>query len=237
MPRGEFDRATRRAQTRARLLEAAAAVYARRGFDGATVDEVAAEAGLTKGAVYDHFGSKEKLLLAVLDEHLSTQIAEQISLFDPETEATERPRIGADRWMDELDEDPTPFRLLLEAWVKAQRDPVMLERVAAGLRAWLTTLEAFGSQDEAREQSPEAEVLLEQLANLMLAWGLGLGMIKLIDPDRVPSRLLGAAYVLLLRTLDSSEEARALLAQAQAQAQASAPSTDSSARLRSTPPV
>ena len=35
MPRGEFDREERKAQTRARLLEAAGAVYARRGFDGA----------------------------------------------------------------------------------------------------------------------------------------------------------------------------------------------------------
>jgi AcrR family transcriptional regulator len=67
MPRGEFDRGRKRAETRGRLLESAARVYARRGFDGATLDEVAAEAGLTKGAVYDHFGSKEKLLLALLD--------------------------------------------------------------------------------------------------------------------------------------------------------------------------
>ena len=56
MPRGEFDRSERRARTRTQLLEAAARVYARRGFDGATLDEVAEVAGFTKGAVYDHFG-------------------------------------------------------------------------------------------------------------------------------------------------------------------------------------
>ena len=74
MPRGEFDRSARKAETRARLLEAAARVYARRGFSGATLDEVAAEAGFTKGAVYGHFGSKENLLLALMDEHLARQI-------------------------------------------------------------------------------------------------------------------------------------------------------------------
>ena len=68
------------------LLEAAARVYARRGFESATLDEVAEEAGFTKGAVYDHFGSKEKLLFALLDEYLSVQIAEQIALFDPAAE-------------------------------------------------------------------------------------------------------------------------------------------------------
>jgi len=76
MPRGDFDRSARRAQTRALLLQAAASVYARCGFNGATLDEVAAEAGFTKGAVYDHFGSKENLLLALMEEHLAGQVAE-----------------------------------------------------------------------------------------------------------------------------------------------------------------
>src|SRR6202012_5981794 len=82
MPRGQFDRSARSAQTRTKLLEAAATVYARRGFAGATLDEVASEAGFTKGAVYGHFGSKENLLLALLAEYLAGQIAEQVQLFD-----------------------------------------------------------------------------------------------------------------------------------------------------------
>ena len=71
-----------REQTRERLLAAAARVYARAGFNGATLDDVAAEAGFTKGAVYGHFGSKENLLMALVDEHLARQIAEQIALID-----------------------------------------------------------------------------------------------------------------------------------------------------------
>src|ERR1700752_35730 len=106
MPRGEFDRSPRRARTRAKLLQAAARVYARRGFDGATIDEVAEEAGFTKGAVYDHFGSKENLLIALLDEHLALAVADQGALFDPTLDVAVRPRRGADRWMEGLDEDP-----------------------------------------------------------------------------------------------------------------------------------
>src|SRR5438270_2933484 len=139
MPRGSFDRSGRRAQTRARLLGAAARVYARRGFDSATLDEVAEEAGFTKGAVYDHFGSKEKLLFALLDEHLAAQIAEQITLFDASKEAAERPRAGADRWMGTLARDPDAFRLFVEAWVHAQRDEDLRSRVAAGMEAWRST--------------------------------------------------------------------------------------------------
>jgi AcrR family transcriptional regulator len=60
-------RAQRRQQTRARLLEAAGQVFARRGFHAATLDEVAEAAGYTKGAVYANFANKDGLFLALLD--------------------------------------------------------------------------------------------------------------------------------------------------------------------------
>lgn len=211
MPRGKFDRTERRAQTRARLLDAAARIYARRGFDGATLDEIASDAGLTKGAVYDHFGSKEKLLLALLDEHLAAQIAEQVALFDPSKATAERPRAGADRWMAELEEDPDAFRLFVEAWVHAQRDAELRGRVAAGMDAWRATFKDFGMQRASAGESGLPDELLEQVANVMLALGTGLGMVKLADPDSVSPDLLGAVYVLLIRALEGSDEARELL--------------------------
>ena len=168
MPRGTFDRSERRARTRAQLLAAAARVYARRGFAGATLDEVAEEAGFTKGAVYDHFGSKENLLFALLDEHLATQIAEQVALFDPAKAAAERPRAGSDQWMKELDEDPDSFRLFVEAWVHGQRDEELGRRVAAGIEQWRATLRAFGEARESDLETEISDVLLDQVANVML---------------------------------------------------------------------
>lgn len=214
MPRGSFDRSERRARTRAQLLDAAARVYARRGFDGATVDEVAEEAGFTKGAVYDHFGSKEKLLFALLDEHLAEQIAEQLTLFDPALATSERPRAGADRWMQELEEDPDAFRLFVEAWLHGQRDAELRTLVLGGVEAWRSTLRGFGAVRTAEASFEPSEPLLDQIANVMLALGTGMGILKLADPDRVPARLLGAAYVVLLTALESSEEARQLLVEA-----------------------
>src|SRR5580658_3699842 len=55
----------RRQQTREHLLAAAAEVFAERGFHGASLDEVAAVAGFTKGAVYSNFRNKEGLFLAL----------------------------------------------------------------------------------------------------------------------------------------------------------------------------
>lgn len=214
MPRGSFDRSERRARTRAQLLEAAGRVYARRGFDGATLDQVAEEGGFTKGAVYDHFGSKEKLLFALLEEHLSAQIAEQIALFDPSKETSERPRAGADRWMQALDEDPDAFRLFVEAWLHGQRDEELRGLVVAGLDAWRATLRSFGAARTAEAGVEVPEALLDQIANLMLALGTGMGVAKLADPGSVPPRLLGAAFVVLLRALETSEEARELMLEA-----------------------
>jgi AcrR family transcriptional regulator len=226
MPRGEFDRSERRASTRRQLLEAAARVYARRGFDGATLDEVAEEAGFTKGAVYDHFGSKENLLFALLDEHLAAQIAGQITLFDPRKETAERPRAGADRWMDELEDDPDAFRLFVEAWVHGQRDPELSARVRAGMDNWRETLMGFGRQQASEGELEVPDALLEQLANVMLGLGIGLGVVKLANPASVPDGLLGATFVLLLRSLESSADARATLADASPAAAAFARSGD-----------
>jgi AcrR family transcriptional regulator len=214
MPRGEFDRSERKARTRALLLQSAARVYARRGFDGATLDEVAEEAGFTKGAVYDHFGSKENLLVALLDEHLALQIAEQVALFDPAKATAERPRAGADRWMQELREDPDAFRLFVELWVHAQRDERLRRRLARGMDALRATFQGFVAERSTNGGVPPSDAIVEQFANVMLALGTGIGMVELIDPDGVPPRLLGAALSLLIGALETSDDARELLSEA-----------------------
>src|SRR5271155_3186068 len=54
-------------ETQARLLDAAEEVFVRDGFEGAQLDEIAASAGRSKGAVYTHFKSKEDLFLALFE--------------------------------------------------------------------------------------------------------------------------------------------------------------------------
>ncbi|MHB8241077.1 MAG: TetR/AcrR family transcriptional regulator [Solirubrobacteraceae bacterium] len=217
MPRGEFDRSARKAETRARLLEAAASVYARRGFNGATLEEVAAEAGFTKGAVYAHFGSKENLLLALMEEHLTQQVAQQVALFDRERITWERPLAGSARWMEQLEADPDPFRLFVELWIYAQRDERLRLRLADGLQTMRETFARFATTSAMDAGLDPPARASEQFANVMLGLGLGLPMVKLIDPDSVSPSLLGAVLSVLIRSVESSPEARALLAQARSQ--------------------
>jgi AcrR family transcriptional regulator len=212
MPRGHFDRSARRAQTRARLLQAAAEVYALRGFSGATLDQVAAQAGLTKGAVYDHFGSKENLLLALMEEYLAVQITTQLALFDRQRTSSEQPLAGSEEWMVGLKQHPDRFLLFVELWTRAQRDEQLRRHLAGALRTLHGTFAGFVTTSTADAGvQPPAEAA-EQFANVTLGLGIGLAMLKLTDPEAVPDGLLGASLSLLIRTLGSDPEAREILA-------------------------
>ncbi len=69
-------RVEQREQTRRRLLEAAARVFARRGFEAASVEEIAEAAGYSRGAVYSNFRDKDDLYVTFLEERMSEEAAE-----------------------------------------------------------------------------------------------------------------------------------------------------------------
>ena len=83
-------RAEQQEQTRIHVVEAAAHVFARRGFAASSLEQIAADAGYTKGAVYSNFASKDDLFLAVLDARYERWLA-QISRA---LEAEETPAAG-----------------------------------------------------------------------------------------------------------------------------------------------
>ena len=71
-----LSRKEKQAQTRACLMHSAATVFARRGLQQASIEEVAEDAGFTKGAFYANFKSKEELFLAMLDERFGKRLEE-----------------------------------------------------------------------------------------------------------------------------------------------------------------
>lgn len=212
MPRGAFDRSARKAATRARLLEAAARVYASRGFAGATLDDVAAEAGLTKGAVYGHFGSKDNLLVALMEEWLAADIAEQVALFDRDETTWKRPFVGSDRWMQELDETPDAFRLLIEFWLAAGRDERLRERLAGGFEALRRMFAGFIAQSAADAGTDVRPEGVHNFANVSLALSLGLALLRVADRDNVSPALLGTALSVFIRGIERDPELKADMA-------------------------
>jgi AcrR family transcriptional regulator len=212
MPRGEFDRSARKAATRTRLLDAAARVYAARGFAGATLDDVAEEAGLTKGAVYGHFGSKDNLLTALMEEWLANEIAEQVGLFDRDETTWRRPFVGSDRWMQELDEAPDAFRLLIEFWLASARDEGLRERIAGGFEALRHMFAGFIAESAADAGLDVGAEGARHFANVSLALSLGLGLVRVADRDNVSPALLGTALSVFIRGIERDPELKAAIA-------------------------
>jgi AcrR family transcriptional regulator len=186
-----------KALTRERLLGAARTVFAGRGFHGASVEEIAAEAGYSTGALYSNFDGKEALFLALLDREIDEHAREIEEAVHERTSIAERAQGGADRWMAMIEREPELQLLFMEFWAYAGRDPKVRRQVAASFaraRQVLTRLIADG----ARDFELELELPAEQLAVAIDAFADGIARQKMADPEAVPDELMGRVLALLL---------------------------------------
>ncbi|MBG0831793.1 TetR/AcrR family transcriptional regulator [Planomonospora sp. ID67723] len=106
------------AETRERLLRAAADVFAQRGYDGTRVADIAAAAGVSNGALYAHFGSKADLLVAALHAH-GRRLLAGLFAADPNRSITDL-LLVIGRWLPRRRD--APGHLVVEALVAARRD-------------------------------------------------------------------------------------------------------------------
>lgn len=116
-----------RALTREKLLASAREVVAREGYENASVERIAEEAGFSKGAFYSNFASKEEIILELLETHSLQDVAEIASLLaEVKTPADMIERIS--NWAYERSSDPTWGMLALELFRRARRDATFGER-------------------------------------------------------------------------------------------------------------
>ena len=200
-------RQEQRALTRARLLDAAGRVFARRGFHAASLEEVAREAGATTGAIYSNFEGKEDLFLALFEEHVASQVRKYREIFARGRNLEERSRGGADDWMAYLQEEPDSFPLLIEFWSYAVRDPKLRPRYAARLAAFRETFAQLIEEGAADLEIELPEGFAERMGTVINALGNGLALEKLADPDSVPDDLLGWTLALVFQALVASAKA------------------------------
>jgi AcrR family transcriptional regulator len=180
----------RRAEVRTRILEAAAAVVAERGLAAASLDQVAAAAGFTKGAVYSNFRGKEELFLALLE----TQAGQRVEHVERALAgAADVPGALAAVSAELARPDPEGQLLFVEFWQRAVRDPGVREAFVASrrrLRARVTdAVRAFlAGLPNDPGWSPDA------LALVVVALATGLALEERADPGTVDEGL--AARVL-----------------------------------------
>jgi AcrR family transcriptional regulator len=129
-PQVERARQERSVQTRAELLRAARKVFARQGFERARLEEIAEEAGKTRGAFYSHFDGKEDVFFAIFEEDVSRTQQELASDLNPASSKDERFEALVGRFKSIIKEDDR-MRLTLEFKMYALRNPDGGERFTA----------------------------------------------------------------------------------------------------------
>ncbi len=175
------------------MLDAAFTVFSERGIAASSLNEVAAAAGLTKGAVYSSFDSKDDLVLALMEEHAAARI--QVSLAEVGGSGDTITAI-ADVLVSALRTDAAWHRLLAEYFAMAHHDP----RKQAALRdrrrevrdAVARALDVVAGSIDVQLPMPSAD-----FATVILALSNGLAVETDIDPGGVPADLLGRVLTLL----------------------------------------
>lgn len=212
-PRTRLTREQSQQRTRELLLDAAAEIFARRGFHGASVEEVAEAAGYSKGAVYSNFASKEELFLAVLDRHLAKELdAMEYAAGLRHPDAGNAPTASGGDGEGRAQQDaPTSFALqvergriwnvlAMEFWLYAMRD----ERARALLaeryrRARQMLAEQVRQRQGAGDDAPSLPA--EYLAWTLIALGSGLALQAYLEPDSSGEALPNDLYRSAVRRL------------------------------------
>lgn len=176
----------RRADTRQRLLDAAAELFAERGVEGSSVDAIAERAERTSGAIYDHFDGKQGLLFALLEgwvDDVAVAIGAELAT------ATSLDERLASIWRNVTDPPTGDGRWIAlehELWSYAARNESARDHLARRYRAaWAGVDEAvadWGDADNGRSVGPALIGLL-----------LGLEMMRRVDPDALTDEMAIAA--------------------------------------------
>ncbi|WP_202638170.1 TetR/AcrR family transcriptional regulator [Bailinhaonella thermotolerans] len=190
----------RKAETRRRLIDAAADLFARKGYAGVSAEAVADAADRTTGALYKHFGGKEGLLLALLEVwkeetvEVLTAAFERMPALDERLTAIWRSLNGAqgrrgDAWL----------LLEMELWLQGVRDPVMAEPLAERYRDIRRRL-GEGLRDWAEQTGAPLRHAPDDAAALVLGLIVGAAVQHRLDPSTMPDDLLLAGLADLIGT-------------------------------------
>jgi AcrR family transcriptional regulator len=197
METARLTREQSKANTRERLLVAARRVFARGGFHGASVEEIASEAGFSTGALYSNFDGKEDLFLVLMEREIDEHAREIADAVSARASVSERATGGARQWMTMIEREPEVLLLFMEFWAYGVRDAGVRPKVAARfaqVRELITRLIADG----VREFDLELDIPAEQLAVAIDALADGIARQKLADPEAVPDDLMGRVLSVLL---------------------------------------
>ena len=174
-------------ETRAKLIRAARKAFAAKGYAAASMDDLTAEAGLTRGALYHNFGDKKGLLQAVIDQIDAEMVARLCA-------ARERAETA---WLGFLDENIAYIEMALEPEIQrimlldgpaVLGDPSRWPGQNACLRTTTQTIQAL--IDEGTVRPVDAEAAARQLTGTALSASLWIAAAD--DPHAVFAKAVEA---------------------------------------------
>jgi AcrR family transcriptional regulator len=208
--RTRLTRAQAREQTRSRLLDAAAAVIARKGLAGASVEEIAETAGYSIGALYSNFDSKERLFLELLSSRADSRVAEAADVIAVAGGEGYTAARGLGRLLTEVaDHDVEAGALQAEFWLYAVRNPGSMPILADGVRRSRHSLEQLILSEFRRRGTPAVHPPADSIATVVFALFQGLVKQRRIDPDAVPEELFETALTWLFTGLAGADDSAA----------------------------
>ena len=204
MPR--LSRKEKQAKTRSSLMKSAAKVFCRHGMERASIDQVAEEAGYTKGAFYANFKNKEELFLAMLDERFAERIEEIERVIAGEGTAAEKARRAGDDFTQMIVADLEWQRLFFEFSAYAARNEDFRQELVTRYRTMRDRI-AAALQARADELGVEPPMAPDQVALMLCAMANGVALEKLLEGDAVPDDLYGTMLMTFFAGLRTPEPA------------------------------
>jgi len=187
MKRQRLTREQSKDQTRERLVDAAQATFMKKGFVAASVEDIAAAAGYTRGAFYSNFRSKSELFLELLRRDHEEMQAGLHAIFES---AASREEMEARvlRYYSSLHRENKCFLLWVEAKLLAVRDGRFRLRFNAFMHEKIEQLSAYVREFSARVGTPMS-MPPEQLAIGLMGLCDGVQFFYTIDPQNVPAEM------------------------------------------------
>jgi AcrR family transcriptional regulator len=163
-------------------MDAALGVFARNGYERATVDEIVREAGFSKGAFYVHFEAKEDIFWAMLEERIHQQQEAFRAAADPALPVAQNVATILRSVFTLQREEPLWSALFMEFTAHASRDEKVREQLAAVHRSWRDfAVEALNEGREAGLVRKDIDV--EFIASVQIAVVEGTMMQARLAPD------------------------------------------------------
>jgi AcrR family transcriptional regulator len=176
-------RKQKQAKTRSALLDSASKIFCRHGLANASVEQVAEEAGYTKGAFYANFKSKEELFLVMLDEKFAAELERIDGMLAGGDDPGEEAREATEDVMRFAYSDPEWPRLFFEFTAYAGRDENFRQELATRCRAMDERLAEILKRWSA-DFPVEPPLPLADIATISSAMANGFMMQRMIEPEQ-----------------------------------------------------